>query len=489
MIVVGGGPIGLSLALGLARRGVASIVLEKRREVCDEPGAVVLWARTLELVADWGLADALCDAGTFASALTVTDAASRKRLLRLDFGVVDDVVARAGALILEQPLLERILRQRLASTGACDLRFGWEAKRLAQDDGGVDVVAFDGATERALRASFLAGCDGTESFVRKACGIGVEGVAYGTRAVVADDLIEGPAGAVAEIVFVQNAPAPVAAFRYAPQRWRIVAGVSRDVTDAEALSDEAHRARVAALLGESARVETSARRLCALSRRRAQRFVDGRVALAGDAAHAFSPIGGEGVNAGVGDAANLAWKLAYAVEGRSRTASLLESYDAERRGFLNDSVDRANDQIAKFVAGTGPWGRRVAIAFARRALRGRGMQRKAARGAGMLSGRYAKSPLIDARHPLAGRRIDDLRLAGGARLAQLRDGGAALVAVGKGAHCEITPIVVSRPPKRWCIKRSAMLVVRPDGVVAAVVEKPTPAKIDAAWKLAFAGID
>jgi hypothetical protein len=104
----------------------------------------------------------------------------------------------------------------------------------------------------------------------------------------------------------------------------------------------------------------------------------------------------------------------------------------------------------------------------------------------MLSGRYTKSPLIDARHPLAGRRIDDLQLPAGSRINQERGGRAALVTVGNANIGDLAAIAVPRAPKRWCVKPPAVLVVRPDGVVAAVIEKPTRAKVEIAWRRAFA---
>jgi len=115
------------------------------------------------------------------------------------------------------------------------------------------------------------------------------------------------------------------------------------------------------------------------------------------------------------------------------------------------------------------------------------MQRKAARAFGMLQGRYTRSSLVDARHPLGGRRIDDLRLADGKRLNEERAGKAALVAVGDVTLPDMRAIAVRVAPKRWCIKPPAILVVRPDGVVAQVIEKPSIEKVREAWSRAFAG--
>jgi hypothetical protein len=175
------------------------------------------------------------------------------------------------------------------------------------------------------------------------------------------------------------------------------------------------------------------------------------------------------------------------VAGRGDWQALMASYEAERPQMIADTVEKISDSLTKMTMGSKPWVRRMVIAGAARALRGRGMQRKAARAFGMLQGRYTRSPLVDAKHPLAGRRIDDLRLSDGKRLNEERAGRAALVAVGDAKVDGMRAIAVPLAPKRWCIKPPAILIVRPDGVVAQVIEKPTQAKVEAAWQIAFAG--
>jgi hypothetical protein len=104
----------------------------------------------------------------------------------------------------------------------------------------------------------------------------------------------------------------------------------------------------------------------------------------------------------------------------------------------------------------------------------------------MLSGRYGNSPIIDTRHPLAGRRIDDLRLADGSRINAHREGQAILIVAGDFA-LDLPHVRILTPPKRWHVKPPVVLIVRPDGCVAAVIERPTRERIEAAWQRAFCG--
>ena len=142
-------------------------------------------------------------------------------------------------------------------------------------------------------------------------------------------------------------PSTLAALRFAPQRWRIIAALAPGEDDAEALAPAAIARRVAATLGDGP-FETEWASTFAIHRRRAANFVVGRVALLGDAAHLNSPVGAQGLNAGVADAHNLAWKLTNALRGGDWIA-LLASYERERRFAIVNStgtLDRSRHEIA-----------------------------------------------------------------------------------------------------------------------------------------------
>ena len=484
VIIVGGGPTGLSLSLGLAHHGVANVVLERSDAPEDRARAFVLWPRTAEVLRDWNAWAPLRAAGTFVPEIAVYDCGTGLPALFVNFCVLDETFNDPGALLLAQAQAEKILRDLVRTSPLCDLREGWSATGVAQDDAGATVTATDaGGASHELRCSYVAGCDGANGIVREAAGVELEGVTYGMRVVVTDERVERTLGAPS--FRASFAPVLALGIEYEPGIWRVISPLPKAASDEDACADAGHGARMRALFGDAAeRAQNLCRGFYTIHRHHAQRFVRGRIALAGDAAHLNSPAGGQGLNVGIHDAANLAWKLAYALRGGDAEV-LLASYDSERREMMTDGVENYANRLARYGQLTQSWFKKRGLALLRRALRGKGMQAKAARGLGMLNGRYTKSAIVNPRHPAAGKRVGDLRLPDGTRVNEARKGGAAVLAVGKADVGDRETIRIPAIPKRWHIKTPAALIIRPDGCVASVVEKPTPEKIEAAWAAAF----
>ncbi|MHB8433030.1 MAG: FAD-dependent oxidoreductase [Candidatus Tyrphobacter sp.] len=488
VIIVGGGPVGLSLGLGLAHHGVRSTILEREAEPPQESRALLVVPRTLEVMQDWSALDALRAAGTWRQVVEISAVGVAERIVRIDFSNVADVIEPAGALLIPQNETESVLRGLVGKSGLCTLRTRCDVTAVEERADGVSVTFSTDAGTQQMTAGYVVGCDGAHSIVRQALGLALEGTTYRARAVLTDVIVSGPPWAPPSPRFSFKKASLALGIEYAANRWRVIALLPEGVDDASALDPAEHAARLARLLGEGVRARTIWSSLFRIHRRHAQHFVVGSIALAGDAAHLNSPAGGQGMNAGIHDAANLAWKLAYAFSGRSDAQALLSSYELERREAIAGSVERFTDALTRFGFGGARWLGALPFRLLGFFLREPGMQRKACRAMGMLSGRYTKSPLIDTRHPLAGRRIDDLALPNGSRINRMRAGGAALVVVGHvfGDGLPEPVIRIEKAPKHWHLKHDAALVVRPDGCVACVVERPTQERVSAAWRKAFA---
>lgn len=483
VIIVGGGPVGLSLALGLARYGAASLVLERNVEPVSESRAAVIWPRTQEVLRDWGAYESLRAHARFVRVLRGINARTQATFVTIDFSSIDDVFEEPGALMLPQRDTERILRGLVAANPLCELRTGITATGVTQTPDYVEVTYEEAGKAASTRAQFVVGADGSHGVVRHSIGLTLQGTTYDMRVVLSDEVVEAdfPDDITARVRL--DPPGLRGAIRFGEHSWRVMAAVPKEVSDEDALAPLAHRARLRDLFGEIS-CQTQWSSIFKIHRRHAQRFAVGRVMLAGDAAHLNSPAGGQGMNAGIQDAANLAWKLALAASNDRCAAALIESYDRERREIISDTVERVTDRITRYGISFPIRARQFAIRTFGRAIRGRGMQRKLCRGIGMLTGRYTTSPIVDSRHPLAGRRLDDLRLPSGSRLNAQRKGEAIIVVVGE-LDLDVPHVHIPTAPKRWHVKPPVVLIVRPDGCVAAVVEKPTDKRVEAAWRRAF----
>ena len=342
MLVAGAGPTGLVLALWLTRRGVPVRIIDKATEAGTTSRALVVQVRTLELYRQLGIADALIKEGSRIPALNFWARgvrAARAQFLELGEGLTP----YPFIFVHPQDQHERLLIRELASLGVTVER-GVELTRVEQDDDGVRATLRrpDGADE-VCEAGWLAGCDGASSAVRHQIGIGFPGGTYSGRFYVADVEASGPSANGEAHVDFEDADYALVFPMKGEGRVRLV-GLARGGASAghRELTFEDVRGRALEHLGlEVTKVNWFS--TYNVHHRVADRFRDRRVFLLGDAAHIHSPVGGQGMNTGIGDAVNLAWKLAAVVKGES-PASLVDSYEPERIAFarvLVATTDRA----------------------------------------------------------------------------------------------------------------------------------------------------
>lgn len=409
VLIVGAGPVGLALALGLAHHGVRSIVVERKSTTSAQSKAPAIHIRTREIFRQWGVEEPMLAEGVLREHLTMHNATPGQRpFVSLDFSELADETDRPGILFLEQGATERILLKAVRATGMSDVRFDTEVVGLEVDESSASVTVQSGAVRTKLRADYVVGCDGARSFIRQALGLGFEGITYSVRPMLADVLVTDQRDRLPWPRLYNGVDGMTTTVRLRPGHWRIIRLESTAIERDEAVSSTEMQERLAEVLGEGPAEVIWASRF-RIHLRHAARFRVGRVMLAGDAAHVHSPAGGLGMNTGIQDAHNLAWKLAYALAGGD-AERLLASYDTERRAVAVESVSRYADFLTRaFLLAPRPI-RRLAIALLPLLFKIPRARRNALRRATMIGLNYPPSPLLQAEDHRAGWRLPNVML-------------------------------------------------------------------------------
>jgi 2-polyprenyl-6-methoxyphenol hydroxylase-like FAD-dependent oxidoreductase len=469
VVIAGGGPTGLMLAGELALAGVDVAIVERRASQ-DLPGSRAggIHSRTIEVLDQRGIADRFLSEG---QVVQVAQFAS------VPLDISDFPTRHPYTLGLWQNHIERILAEWVGEL-AVPIHRGREVTGFAQDDGGVDVELADG---QAVRAAYVVGCDGGRSLVRKAAGIEFPGWDPTTSSLIAE---------------VEVGEEPEWGMR---QDARGIHGLSRvqyEVRDGEVVYLDVGPVRV--VVTEAHVGATSEPTLRDLSQeliavygtdygihsptwisrftdttRQAASYREGRVLLAGDAAHVHYPVGGQGLGIGVQDAVNLGWKLAQVVHGTAPD-SLLDTYQAERhpvaarvlRTTMAQLALRRQDDRSKALAET------VSELLS--------MDEPRTRFAAMMAGLDIRYELGDG-HPLLGRRMPDLDLVtadGPLRVfALLHDARPVLLNLGEPGGVDITPwtdrvqLIDAEYAGEWelpvlgAVTAPTAVLIRPDGYV------------------------
>jgi 2-polyprenyl-6-methoxyphenol hydroxylase-like FAD-dependent oxidoreductase len=353
VLVTGAGPTGLALALWLARQGVGVRIVDKAAEAGTTSRAVVVQARTLELYRQIGLADDVVRAGMVNPAINLW--VRGRRRAHVSFGDAGaGLTPYPFILVFPQDRHERLLAERLEQMGV-QVERNTELLDFEQREDHVAVRLRGPDGEHCCQARYLAGCDGAHSPVRHQLGTGFEGGTYAQLFYVADVVAKpNPAQAPAqgEIHLSLDDADFLALFSYTDDgQARLIGSIREDRVAAGrelGFGDVGERA-IQGLGLEVTRVNWFS--TYKVHHRVADRYRHGRVFLLGDAAHIHSPAGGQGMNTGIGDAINLAWKLKAVLRDEAHD-SLLDSYEDERLAFARTLVE-TTDRVFTFVSAEG----------------------------------------------------------------------------------------------------------------------------------------
>lgn len=468
VVIAGAGPTGLMLACELRLAGVDVVVVERLAERTRESRAGGMHSRTLEVLDQRGILDRFLAAGELQPVGHFSG-------LYLDF---DESESRHPyPLMILQSAIEQLLEEWAAELGV-RVRRSCEVSGIRQDGAGVTVeLSTAKAAPATLRARYLVGCDGGRSTVRKLAGIDFPGTPATMTALIGDvELPDLPE----DYIWVRRCPGgDYSAISFEPGWYRVITSDYDHVADRDdPPTFEQLRQSLVRLAGTDYGMH-SPRWVSRFNdaARQAARYREGRVLLAGDAAHIHFPAGGQGLNMGVQDAVNLGWKLASVVRGRA-PESLLDSYHAERHPVGERVLHntRAQSALARPGAQTDAlrevFGSLMVFDDVNRHLRG------------MLTALDIRYP-VDGDHLLAGRRVPDADLKtpdGATRVYELLHtarpvlldlrGSAEVAAVAEGWADRVDLVEARSEDDRWPvpalgeIPAPAALLIRPDGHVA-----------------------
>jgi 2-polyprenyl-6-methoxyphenol hydroxylase-like FAD-dependent oxidoreductase len=369
VVIVGGGPVGMGLAIDLGRRGVSCVVIERYADPQPIPKGQNLTQRTLEHFYFWGIEQDLRAARTIPKDFGIGGLTAYGTLLsHYTYDWMQRELVRPYYFTdnerLPQYATEAVLRRRAAALPAIRTLYGWIAEEIRQDGDGVDVVVADRATgeRRTIRGTFAVGCDGSRSLVREQAHITQTRSDHDRKMVLLvfrsrelHGLLERYPGKSYYSVlhpdldgywkFFGRVDLGTTWFFHAP----VPAGTTNDNFN--------FREYLHAAVGAEFDVEIDHIGFWDLRIASADRYRNGRIFIAGDAAHSHPPYGGYGINTGLEDAVNLSWKLTAALEGWAGP-SLLDTYDEERRPVFRstarDFIERAIEADRRFLRGFSP---------------------------------------------------------------------------------------------------------------------------------------
>lgn len=336
VIVVGAGPVGIVCALALSRRGIPVTVFEQEPAPVKDQRAASLHPPTLEMLDELGVMERVVDRGLVSPKYRYHDRVRGDVVAEFDLGEMKDEFRFPFVLQFEQYKLTAAIAATYAGSPDFDVRFSHRVTGIDQQADFIDVeVASDAGVQR-YRASYVIGCDGGRSSVRRLAGIEFGGFTYPEKFIKIATSFDF-ATVNTKLVYRNYFSDPdewCNLFKVRGESpaglWRAIFPLAGDEDEALALTPERIEARLQKFFPKPGPYQVEYASTYSVSQRVAEAFAKGRVLLAGDAAHVNNPIGGMGMNGGIHDAMNLVDKVARVIRGEA-TDDLLSLYDRQRR--------------------------------------------------------------------------------------------------------------------------------------------------------------
>lgn len=359
VVVVGCGPVGMVLTLALYRKGIPVTLLERAPEPIEDQRAAAIQPSTLEMLAALGVTDEIHEKGLISPTFHYRDRVSGELVAEFDFSTLSDMTDFPYVIQYEQFKLVQTILKEIGATPYVEMRFSCEVTGITQNADSADVTFTNEAGEtETMTAPWVVGCDGYNSVVRQSTGIEFVGFTYPERFVKIgsdfDFLEAGQAKCIRNFfsdpdewcnLFKVNGYGP-------PGIWRTVFPTRIGETDEECLSPNGLQARLQKFFPKDGDYNIIYAGLYHVHQRVVESFREGRILLAGDAAHVNNPIGGLGMNGGLHDAVALAGKLAEVIEGADE--SVLDLYSRQRHKAQMDGVQATSIANKKLMEAKDP---------------------------------------------------------------------------------------------------------------------------------------
>lgn len=335
VVIVGAGPVGLSLALGLARMGREVRVIEKNDTTAEYSRAPAIWPGTQEILEELGIVDIFLEEGIIMDKVELYDVDRDTPLLSIPLYELESVTPYPHLLVLPQSQTEKILLNALGKQPSAEVLFSCEVVELNQDSEKVEVHYRGPNRNARIDAAYVAGCDGAHSTVRDCINATLEGETYNLHAALADVQVENTEDFNSPRL--TTSPGPAIGIRMGESLWRMILPfVAKGTLQLKQRVNDA-----ATKLFSSSSWQEVWQSEFRLHRRLSSTFAEGRIVLAGDAAHINSPVGGQGMNVGIQDTSILAGIMDEALNSTENEP--FEEYGRERREEIRRGVNRFTD--------------------------------------------------------------------------------------------------------------------------------------------------